>query len=69
MSFTLLETILLIPSELEFLEQLVKLPKRYKDEEAQQVTHIFVIPTIPTIKQVNINKYHKGKTLHLTVEV
>ncbi len=31
--------------------------------------HVSVVTTIPTIKQVNANKNHKGKTLHLTMEV
>ncbi len=68
-SFSFLETILTIPSELEYLEGLVKLAKRRKDKKAQQLTHVFVIDAIPTIKKVCVNKNHKNKTLHLTLEV
>jgi hypothetical protein len=45
------------------------LAKRWKDEEAQQMIHIFVVTTILTIKHVSVNKNHRGKTLHLTVEI
>lgn len=30
---------------------------------------IFLVDVIPTIKKVNVNKNHKGKTLHLIMEV
>jgi len=33
------------------------------------VTHIYLVAMIPTIKKVSVNKNHKGKTLHLIVEV
>jgi hypothetical protein len=49
-SFTPFETILIIPGELEYLEGLVKLAKRWKDEKTQQVIHVSVVTTIPTIK-------------------
>lgn len=68
-SFTPLETILIVLGEFKYLEVLVKLAKRHKDEKIQQVTHIVVILIIPTIKWVNINRNHKGKTLRLTIEV
>jgi hypothetical protein len=68
-SFTLLETLLTILGELEYLEGLVELAIRCKDEEIQQVIHIVVVPVVPTIKRMNINRNHRGKTLHLTYEV
>jgi len=68
-SFTPLEKFLIILGELQYLEGLVKLAKRWKDEEAQQVIHIFVVTTIPTIKHVSVNKNYRDKTLHLTMEV
>ncbi len=67
--FTPLEIILNVYSGLEYLEGLVKLARKCKDEENQQVTHIAIILIVPTIKQVSINRNHRGKTLHLTVEV
>ncbi len=68
-SFAFLETIIIVLSEFKYLEGLVKLAKKHKDEETQQVIHIVAIHVVPTIKQVNINRNHKGKTLHLTIEV
>jgi hypothetical protein len=56
-----METILNVPSELEYLESLVKLARKCKDEEIQQVIHIATILIVPTIKRANINKNHKGK--------
>ncbi len=55
-SFTPLETILIIPNKLGYLEGLVKLAKRWNDEEVQQVIHVYVVTTIPDIKQVNATK-------------
>jgi hypothetical protein len=45
-SFIVLETILNVPSELEYLEGLVKLAIKHKDEETQQVTllHFLLYP-------------------------
>jgi len=68
-SFTPLEMILIIFSEFEYFEILVKLARRCKDEETQQVTHIVKILVIPTIKWVNINRNHRDKALHLTIKV
>ncbi len=68
-SFTPFETIIIVLGEFKYFEVLVKLARKHKGEEIQQVTHIVVILVIPTIKWVNINKNHKGKTLHLTIEV
>lgn len=68
-SLSLFETILIIPGELEYLEGLVKLAKRRKDEKTQQVTHISLVDAIPAIKKVCVNKNHKSKTLQLTMEV
>jgi hypothetical protein len=68
-SISPLETILTILNELEYLEGLVKLARRWKDEETQQVMHISSIDVIPTIKKICVNNNHKSKTLHLTIEV
>jgi hypothetical protein len=48
--FIPLETTLIVLSELKYLEGLVKLAKRRKDEETQQIIHIVAIPILPTIK-------------------
>ncbi len=58
-----------ISGELEYLEGLVKVTKRRKDEEVQQVTHVAAILVFPIIKQVCVNKNHRSKTLHLTIEI
>jgi hypothetical protein len=64
-----METILNVPSELEYFESLMKLARKCKDEKTQQVIHITTILIVPTIKQAKINRNHKGKTLHLIVEL
>jgi hypothetical protein len=64
-----LETILKIPNELEYLKGLVKLARRHKDEKAKQFAHVAVVSVLPIIKQICINKNHRGKTLHLTIEI
>lgn len=33
------------------------------------MTHVSLIVMIPTIKKVSVNKNHKGKTMHLIVEM
>jgi hypothetical protein len=39
-----LETILTIPSELEYLEGLMKLTKKHKDEKMQHVAQVAITP-------------------------
>jgi hypothetical protein len=68
-TFTPLETIMTILNELEYLQGLVKLAKRHKYEEVQQVAHVVAIPILLTIKQICVNKNHRGKTLHLIIEI
>jgi hypothetical protein len=63
-----METILIIPRELEYLEGLVKLARKKKDTEATQTQVATVMDTF-TIGQVCINKIHHSKTLHLVVEI
>lgn len=45
-SLSPLETILTIPGELEYLEGLVKLARKWKDEKTQQVMYISSINAI-----------------------
>ncbi len=67
-SLSPMETILMIPGELEHLENLVRLARRKKDSETidNQVSLFFVVPTL---KKIYINKTHRSKTLHLLVEI
>jgi len=67
-SLSLMETILMIPGELEHLESLVKLARRKRDSEAteNQVSMVFAIPAP---RKICINKTHRSKTLHLLVEI
>jgi predicted aspartyl protease len=67
-SLTPMETILIIPGELEYLKGLVKLTRRRKDVEGQR-SQITTIHSTPAITRVNVNKTHRSKTLHLVVEI
>jgi hypothetical protein len=63
-----METILVIPGELEYLEGLVKLTRKQKDAEGQK-NQVITIHSTPTIWRVSVNKTHHNKTLHLAVEI
>jgi hypothetical protein len=63
-----METILMIPGELEHLESLVKLARRKKNAEATN-NQVSMVSTTPTFRRICINKTHKSKTLHLLVEI
>jgi predicted aspartyl protease len=63
-----METIMMIPGELEHLESLVKLVKRKRDLEAIE-NQVSVVSTIPALRKICINKTHRSKTLHLLVEI
>jgi predicted aspartyl protease len=67
-SLTPMETVMMIPGELEQLENLVKVARRKKDAEVagNQVTMVFAAPML---RRICINKTHISKTLHLTVEI
>ncbi len=67
-SLTPMETIMMIPGELEHLESLVKVARRKKDAKAAS-NKISMVSTAPTLKRLCINKTHRNKTLHLMVEV
>jgi hypothetical protein len=67
-SLSPMETILLVPGELEHLESLVKLARRRRDSETN-VSPVSVASTMPALRRVCINKSHRSKTLHLLVEV
>jgi len=63
-----METILVIPGELEYLEGLVKLVRRRKNAEGQR-NQIVVVHSTLVIRKVSVNKIHHNKTLHLAVEI
>ncbi len=59
---------MMIPSELEQLENLVKVARRKKDAEVAS-NHVSIVSTAPTLRQICINETHKSKTLHLLIEI
>jgi hypothetical protein len=63
-----METILMIPGELEHLESLVKLARRKKDSETTE-NQVSVVSTLPSLRKICVNKMHRSKTLHLPVEI
>jgi len=67
-SLSPMETIFMIPGELEHHENLVRLARRKKNLEAtkNQISMAFVVPTL---KRICINKTHRSKTLHLLVKI
>jgi hypothetical protein len=67
-SLSPMETILMIPGELEHLESLVKLARRKRDSEATE-NQVLVVSAIPSLRKICINKTHRNKTLHLLVEI
>jgi len=67
-SLSPMETILIIPGELEHLQSLVKLARRKKDSEATE-NQVSVVSAVPALKKICINKTHRSKTLHLLVEI
>jgi predicted aspartyl protease len=67
-SLTPMETILMIPGELEHLESLVKLARRKKDAEIVN-DQVSMVSSVPVIRQICVNKINRSKTLHLHVEI
>jgi len=63
-----METVLMISGELEHLENLVKVARKKKDAEDVN-NHVSMVSAAPTLKRICINKTHRSKTLHLSVEV
>ncbi len=54
--------------ELEYLEGLVKIAKRKKDEETGKI-QVATVNNTPTIRRICANKTYQGKTMHLPVEI
>jgi len=67
-SLSPMETILMIPRELEHLESLVKLARWKKDSEAIE-NQVSMVSAILALRKIYINKTHRSKTLHLLVEI
>jgi hypothetical protein len=63
-----METILMIPGELEHLESLVKLARRKRDSETIE-NQVSVVSALPSLRKICVNKTHRSKTLHLPVEI
>jgi len=67
-SLTPMETLMMIPGELEQLENLVKVARRKKDAEVAS-NQMTMVSAAPTLRRICINKTHRSKTLHLSVEI
>ncbi len=63
-----METVLMIPGELEHLESLVKLARRKRDSETTE-NQVSVVPALPSLRKICISKTHRSKTLHLPVDI
>jgi len=67
-SLTPMETVMMIPSELEQLENLVKVARKKKDAEIES-TQVSMVSAVPILRRICVNKTHRSKTLHLSVEM
>jgi len=67
-SLSPMETVLMIPGELEHLESLVKLVRRKKDAEIVN-DQVSVVSLVPAIRRIYVNKTNMSKTLHLPVGI
>jgi len=67
-SLSPMETILMLPGELEHLESLVKLARRKRDSEAIE-NQMSVVSAVLALRKICINKTHRSKMLHLLVEI
>jgi len=63
-----MEIVLMIPGELEHLENLVKLARRKKDAELVS-NQVSIVSPVPIIRRICVNKTNRSKTLHLPVEI
>jgi len=62
-SLSPMETILMIPGELEHLESLVKLARRRRDSETTK-NQVSVVSALSSLRKICVNKTHRSKTLH-----
>jgi hypothetical protein len=63
-----METVLMIPGELEHLESFVKLAHKKKDAETMN-DQVSIVSPVPAIRQICVNKTSRSKTLHLPMEI
>ncbi|CAK9214023.1 unnamed protein product [Sphagnum troendelagicum] len=63
-----METVLMIPGELESLENLVKLARRKKDSETTE-NQVLVVSESSLLRGICVSKMHRNKTLHLPIEI
>jgi hypothetical protein len=63
-----METILMIPGELEHFDSLVKLARRKRDSETTE-NQVSVVSALPSLRKICVSKTHRSKTLHLPVEI
>jgi len=63
-----METVMMILGELKHLESLVKVARKKKDAEAAS-NQISMVSATLTFRRLCINKTHRSKTFHLSVEV
>ncbi len=67
-SLSPMETVLMIPGELEHLDSLVKLVRRRRDSETIE-NQVSVVSATPSLRKICVSKTHRSKTLHLPVEI
>jgi len=67
-SLTPMETVLMIPGELEHFESLVKVARKEKDVEVVN-NQVSMVSATPTLRRIYVNKTHRSKTLHLPMEM
>jgi hypothetical protein len=68
LSLSPMETVLMIPGELEHLESLVKFARRKRDSKTTE-NQVSVVSATPSLRRVCVSKTHRSKTLHLLVEI
>jgi hypothetical protein len=67
-SLTPMKTIMRTPRELEYIEGLVKLTRKRKDEEIGR-NQIAIVNNTLVVKRISMNKTYQGKTMHLPVDI
>jgi len=63
-----METIMKILGKLEYLERLVKLAIRRKDEKVSK-NQVAIVNNTLVVRRISMNKNYRSKTMHLLVEI
>jgi len=63
-----METIMRILGELEYLERLVNLARRKKDEKTSK-NKVATVNNTLVVRRIYVNKTYQKKTMHLPVEI